>query len=118
MERAVMGVALVGLASQNLPVTAVAVFLISTQASLFGPSKYGLLPELLPEKKLSWANGILELGTFLAVICGMIGGGILSDMFRGHQQWSGLILIGLAILGLAISLRITRVPVANVERKF
>src|SRR3989454_7325265 len=75
LEIAVMGVALVGLASRNLPVTAVAVFLLSTQASLFGPSKYGLLPELLPEKRLSWGNGILELGTFLAAITGTMAGG-------------------------------------------
>src|SRR2546430_4168196 len=34
--------------------------------SLFGPSKYGLLPELLPQERLSWGNGVLELGTFLA----------------------------------------------------
>src|SRR3989449_6828417 len=73
MEMAVMGVALVGLASQNLPVPAVAVFLLRTQASVFRPSKYGLLPELLPEKRLSWGNGILELGTFLAAITGKIG---------------------------------------------
>src|SRR5438309_10344062 len=118
MEICVMVIALAGLAATNLFIAAIALFLLSTQAALFGPSKYGLLPEFLPEKKLSWGNGILELGTFLAVISGMIGGGILSDAFRGHQQWSGLIFIGLALLGLMISLRITRVPVANVQRKF
>ena len=41
------------------------VFLISTEGALFGPSKYGLLPEFLPETKLSWGNGIIEFGTFL-----------------------------------------------------
>ena len=47
-----------------------AIFLMGTHSAIFGPSKYGLLPELLPEKKLSWGNGVLELGTFLAIILG------------------------------------------------
>jgi acyl-[acyl-carrier-protein]-phospholipid O-acyltransferase / long-chain-fatty-acid--[acyl-carrier-protein] ligase len=114
----VMCFALMALSLKNLPMEMASVCLMGIHSALWGPSKYGLLPELLPEKKLSWGNGILELGTFLAVISGMIGGGILSDAFRGHQQWSGLIFIGLALLGLMISLRITRVPVANVQRKF
>src|SRR5215510_2144730 len=114
----VMCFALVGLTLKNLPLEMAAVCMMGIHSALWGPSKYGLLPELLPEKKLSWGNGILELGTFLAVITGMIGGGILSDTFRGHQQWSGLIFIGLAAVGLIISRRITRVPIANPERKF
>ena len=118
LEIAVMGVALVGLASKNLPVTAVAVFLLSTQASLFGPSKYGLLPELLPEKRLSWGNGILELGTFLAAITGTMAGGLLAKIFRGRQIWSGVTFIGLAVLGLFTSLGISQVPAANRARKF
>ena len=46
------------------------VFLMGTHSAFFGPSKYGLLPELLPEKRLSWGNGLLELGTFLAIVRG------------------------------------------------
>ena len=48
--------AIAALALANLPMEAVSVFLISTQGALFGPSKYGLLPELLPENKLSWGK--------------------------------------------------------------
>ena len=52
-------------------------------SAFFGPSKYGLLPELLPERRLSWGNGILELGTFLAIITGMAaGGGALQELSR------------------------------------
>ena len=43
---------------------------MGTHSAIFGPSKYGSLPELLPERKLSWGNGILELGTFMAIILG------------------------------------------------
>lgn len=62
-EMAVMVLAIAGLGWQNLHLEMAAVFLASTQAALFGPSKYGLLPELLPESRLSWGNGVLELGT-------------------------------------------------------
>jgi acyl-[acyl-carrier-protein]-phospholipid O-acyltransferase / long-chain-fatty-acid--[acyl-carrier-protein] ligase len=111
-------IALAGLALQNLPLEFIAIFLLSTQAAVFGPSKYGLLPEILPEEDLSWGNGIIELGTFLAIITGTIAAGYLSDGFRGRQQWSGAILIGLAVLGTLTSLGISRVPVANPARKF
>ena len=59
MEILVMGVTILGLALHNLYVECAGVFLISAQSALFGPSKYGLLPELVPERKLSWANGII-----------------------------------------------------------
>jgi acyl-[acyl-carrier-protein]-phospholipid O-acyltransferase / long-chain-fatty-acid--[acyl-carrier-protein] ligase len=110
--------ALAGLALRNLPLEFAAIFLLDTQGAVFGPSKYGLLPELLPEEELSWGNGIIELGTFVAVIAGTIAGGYLSDTFRGRQQWSGVILIVLAVLGMLASLGISRVPVANPRRKF
>jgi acyl-[acyl-carrier-protein]-phospholipid O-acyltransferase/long-chain-fatty-acid--[acyl-carrier-protein] ligase len=118
MEIAVMCLALAGLAFNQLSLEVLAVFLVATQAALFGPSKYGLLPEVLPEKKLSWGNGILELGTFIAVITGTIAAGVLSAQFRGRQEWSGFILIGLAALGLLSSLGITRVLAADPVKKF
>ncbi len=65
-EIAVMVFFIVSLALRSLPMECAGVFLISTEGALFGPSKYGLLPELLPEPKLSWGNGIIEFGTFLA----------------------------------------------------
>ncbi|HWF05885.1 MAG TPA: hypothetical protein VHA06_19515, partial [Candidatus Angelobacter sp.] len=43
----------------HFPLALVVLFFVATQAALFGPSKYGLLPELLPEKLLSWGNGII-----------------------------------------------------------
>ena len=118
MEICVMLIALVGLAASNLFIAAAAIFLVSTQAALFGPAKYGLLPELLPEKKLSWGNGILELGTFLASITGTVAGGLLATWFRGQQAWSGVVLIVLAGIGLVTSLGISCVPAANPAKKF
>src|ERR1041385_2238948 len=110
--------ALLGLARHDLTLELVAVFLASTQGAFFGPSKYGLLPEILPQRKLSWGNGVLELGTFVAIIAGGIGAAVLSDVFRGRQGWSGLILLGLTGVGLLCSLGITRVPPTDPAKKF
>lgn len=118
MEIAVAVLSIVGFAAHSLELAAAAVFLIGCQAALFGPSKYGLLPELLPEEKLSWGNGILELGTFLAILTGTIAGGFLADRFRGREEWCGAILVALATLGLGCSMGISRVPSANPGRSF
>jgi acyl-[acyl-carrier-protein]-phospholipid O-acyltransferase/long-chain-fatty-acid--[acyl-carrier-protein] ligase len=64
LEMAVMVLAIAGLGWQNLNLEMAAVFLASTQAALFGPSKYGLLPELLPESLLSWATVYSNLEHF------------------------------------------------------
>jgi acyl-[acyl-carrier-protein]-phospholipid O-acyltransferase/long-chain-fatty-acid--[acyl-carrier-protein] ligase len=118
MELGVMLFALVALARGNLELEATGVFLMSSQAAIFGPSKYGLLPELLPEKDLSWGNGVVELGTFLAAISATVASGFLAFYFRGHQERSGIVLLGCTLLGLAASFGISRVPPANPARKF
>src|SRR5690242_6009624 len=100
IELSVMLLAIVGLGRQDLHLEMAAVFLASTQAALFGPSKYGLLPELLPEPKLSWGNGVIELGTFLAVIAGGVSGAFLADFFHGREAWSGLIFLSLSMVGI------------------
>jgi MFS family permease len=110
--------AIAALAAGNLTMEAAAVFLISTQGALFGPSKYGLLPELLPENKLSWGNGVIELGTFAASITAVMFAGFLAGSFRGRHIWSGVIFLGLTMTGLFASLGISRVPAADLARRF
>jgi acyl-[acyl-carrier-protein]-phospholipid O-acyltransferase / long-chain-fatty-acid--[acyl-carrier-protein] ligase len=117
-EILVMSLALAGLVWVRMPVLLCCVFLMGVHSAFFGPSKYGLLPELLPEKKLSWGNGLLELGTFTAIILGTVTAGLMAEHFRGHHGRSGMILIALAGIGLATSLGITRVPAADPRRKF
>jgi acyl-[acyl-carrier-protein]-phospholipid O-acyltransferase/long-chain-fatty-acid--[acyl-carrier-protein] ligase len=102
----------------RLDLAAVALFLVCTQAAIFGPSKYGLLPELLPTSKLSWGNGVIELWTLLAAIGGTLAGGFLAHHFHGRQEWSGIFLIVLSLFGLLSSLGISRVPAADPQRKF
>ena len=93
-------------------------FLASTQAAIFGPSKYGLLPELSPGDRLSWGNGVLELGTFVAIIAGTVTGATMADVFHGRQGISGLIFATLSLIGLACSYAISRVPAANPSKQF
>jgi acyl-[acyl-carrier-protein]-phospholipid O-acyltransferase/long-chain-fatty-acid--[acyl-carrier-protein] ligase len=94
------------------------VFLMGVHSAFFGPSKYGLLPELLPESKLSWGNGVLELGTFTAIILGTVAAAFMAKGFRGEQWVSGVILLALAGFGFVTCLGISRVPAANPGKKF
>ncbi|MCC7519351.1 MAG: MFS transporter [Verrucomicrobiae bacterium] len=146
-EIGIMLFAFVGLWHQQFILALVAVALMGVHSAFFGPSKYGLLPELLPENRLSWGNGILELGTFLAIILGGVAGGLLYEAFKapetipwelcslrtsegswkdfllssgpqGRHSLSALILLVLAAGGLVASLGITRVPAANPTKPF
>src|SRR6202034_2526562 len=81
-------------------------------------SKYGLLPELLPETKLSWGNGIIEFGTFLAAIAGVAAAGFLAEEYRAHEPIAGFIFLGCSVFGMLTSLGITRVPAGNPSKQF
>ena len=117
-ELAIMAVVLVGLWTLNKNILLACVFLMGTHSAFFGPAKYGSLPELLPERKLSWGNGVLELGTFMAIILGTAAAAILSQQLHGKQWVSGFILIGLAVVGFSTCLGIPRVPAAAPSKKF
>jgi len=118
LELVTMGAATYALWQNRLGLAAVALFFVCLQGSIFGPSKYGLLPELLPTSKLSWGNGVIELTTLLAAIGGTLAGGFLAHNFRGRQEWSGFLLMGLSLVGLCTSLGITRVRAADPQRSF
>ena len=118
LEFAVMAFAIVALYLHSLPMECASVFLISSEAALFGPSKYGLLPELLPEARLSWGNGIIEMGTFLASIAGTMAAGFLAVRYHGREGAAGLLLLACTCAGFVASLGISRVPAANPSRKF
>jgi acyl-[acyl-carrier-protein]-phospholipid O-acyltransferase/long-chain-fatty-acid--[acyl-carrier-protein] ligase len=117
-ELGVMGLATYALASNRLEIAGIGLFLACTQGAIFGPTKYGLLPELLPLAKLSWGNGIIELGTLLAAISAALAGGFLAQTFHGRQVWSGVIFLVLTVLGLLTSLGISKVPAADPARRF
>jgi acyl-[acyl-carrier-protein]-phospholipid O-acyltransferase/long-chain-fatty-acid--[acyl-carrier-protein] ligase len=118
LEVLTMGFVTYALWQNRLDLAAVVLFFVCTQGAIFGPSKYGLIPELLPTSKLSWGNGVIELWTLLAAIGGTLAGGFLAHTFRGRQEWSGIFLAALSLIGLLTSLGITRVPAADRKREF
>ena len=95
-EILIMSLGAVGLYLGHVPFLLGVIVLMSTQSAFFGPVKYGLIPELLEEKRLSWGNGYIGLGTFLAIILGTIAGGYFFDWFD-NQIATGMVLILLAI---------------------
>ena len=112
-EVGIMLFAAAALAFESVWLQLTAVFLMGCHSAIFAPSKYGILPELLPHDRLSWGNGIFELLTFLGIIFGIAASGFLAEAFAGRQEMSGLLLAALAVLGWACSRGITPVPAAN-----
>jgi len=108
-ECAIMTVGSVGLMLRNLPLCLGALFLLGTQATFFGPLKYGALPELLPEKRLVQGNAFVEMGTFLAILLGTIAGGVLA---QGNRSTLAAVVLGVAILGFLVARGVPPLPAA------
>ena len=118
----IMLLAVVAIKLGSVPLMMVVVTAMGAQSALFGPSKLGSIPEMLHESKISSANGVLELTTVVAVTVGMVVGNVLTEAmgFQGQERWwlSAVVLLGVAAAGLAASLLIKRLAVANLRRTF
>ena len=77
-------------------------FLLGVQATVFGPVKYAVLPELMPESELLAANALVDAGTFLAILVGTIVGGLLI-LVPGGRFATGGALLALALFGYGVS---------------
>lgn len=77
VEFAVMGVAVVGFHTASLPLLFAALFMMGTQSAFFGPVKYAVLPQHLEPTELVAGNGLIEMGTFVAILAGTILGGLV-----------------------------------------
>ena len=85
---------------------------LGVQATLFGPVKYGLLPEHLATDELVGGNGVIEATTFLSIVCGTVAGGALVLLSHG-TAWVGVAGLALALLGLLAASRIPASPAAD-----
>jgi acyl-[acyl-carrier-protein]-phospholipid O-acyltransferase/long-chain-fatty-acid--[acyl-carrier-protein] ligase len=112
-EMGIMAFAGLALSLKSLPLMLGAIFLMGCHSAIFAPSKYGILPEILPHEKLSWGNGILELLTFLGVILGTVAAGAFSDAFKEREWIAGPILVAIAFGGWLLSRQVTPVPAAD-----
>lgn len=76
-EILIMLVGALGMLLGNLPILLIVLFCMGTQSALFGPVKYSILPQQLAEDELVGGNALVEMGTFLAILGGTIGAGVL-----------------------------------------
>ena len=99
MEIAIMSLAAIGFLTQSMPVLLVALFCTGLQSTLFGPVKYSVLPSILKPEELTGGNGLVEMGTSLSILTGMIAGGLIFVLAGSH----GPIVAALAIIALALA---------------
>jgi acyl-[acyl-carrier-protein]-phospholipid O-acyltransferase/long-chain-fatty-acid--[acyl-carrier-protein] ligase len=83
-------------------------FLLSMQSAIFGPSKYGLISELVPHQDISKANGTITSFTYLAIILGTFLGSFLSDFFNKNYFLVLLITLVFSIIGIIASFLIPK----------
>jgi acyl-[acyl-carrier-protein]-phospholipid O-acyltransferase/long-chain-fatty-acid--[acyl-carrier-protein] ligase len=112
LEIVAAGLGLFAFMAGHLNLMYAVLFLIALQATFFSPAKYGILPEMLPDRDLSRANGILEMSTFVAIVAGTAIGGFMFDAWRDRLWIIGLVVVAVAILGTGLSTGIPRVPPA------
>ncbi len=117
-EIVAMGMAIFALWSGRIDFMLFVLFLMALQATFFSPAKYGIIPEMLPERDLSRANGLLEMSTFLAVIMGTAIGGMLFGIWKDSVGWIGILLIITAFTGICTSFGIPRVPSSGARNTF
>lgn len=91
-------------------------FLMSAQSALFSPSKYGIIPELVPQDELSRANGLIEAFTFFAIIFGTITGPALTQAVAGRFWLAAACCLVIAVIGLIAALRLPRLTAVAPDR--
>jgi 1-acyl-sn-glycerol-3-phosphate acyltransferase len=108
LEIALMTIAAVAFFTQSFTLLLLVLFLTGCQSTLFGPVKYAFLPQQLATSELVGGNALVESGTYIAIILGLIGGGLLIDPGATNQTWIGVTLIGVACLGYLASRQIPK----------
>lgn len=112
IEIILMIVGAIGFYSQNNFILMLVLFGLGTHATFFGPLKYAILPEKLNENELIGGNGLIEAGTFLAILFGTILGGVLILAPHG-EFFISVLMIGMAISGFIASGYIPRSEHSN-----
>lgn len=104
VEIAVAGLAVWGYARASLPILFAALLGFGVLAALFGPMKYGILPDHLPRERLPAANALIEGATFVAILAGTIAGGLAAH--RGGPFGFAPLVIGVSLASWLASLLI------------
>jgi len=117
-EIAVMLVAVYAFHAHEIWLLFVVLFLMGLQSTLFGPIKYAILPQALREEELIGGNGLVEMGTSLAVLIGMMAGGSLMAFGGIGETAASVLVVGAAVLGYLASRAIPPAPATAPELKF
>lgn len=117
-ELAIVLLGMIGFRSGSMPLLLGVLCLMGVHSAFFGPSKYGILPELLAQKDLPRANGSMLMATFLAIIFGLSAAGATKQLFPDALWIASLPCLVIAALGLLTSLLIRSTPVAHPQLRF
>lgn len=99
LEIVIMLIAAWGFVQSNVPVLLLCVFLMGLHSTLFGPVKFAYLPQVLNDRELTGGNGMVEMGTFVAILLGQVAGGLLIAVPEvGHMQVA-VACVAVAIIG-------------------
>jgi 1-acyl-sn-glycerol-3-phosphate acyltransferase len=99
LEIAIMLIAATGFVGRHAGLLYVAVFLMGLHSTLFGPVKYAYLPQHLKDEELTGGNGMVEMGTFVAILLGTIAGGVLVKGEGAGPTMIAAACVGMAVLG-------------------
>jgi len=114
-EIAAMAVAAAGFVTHHVSLLLVVLFMMGLHSTVFGPIKYAILPQALQPAELVGGNGLVEMGTQLAILVGMIAG-TTSMGVGGFGPWlAGGITIAVAVVGYAVSRVIPPAPATAPE---
>ncbi len=112
-EIAIMVIGLVGFWLRSVPLLFAALALMGIHSTLFGPVKYAILPQTLKPEELVGGNGLVEMGTFVAILLGTIAGGLVVAIAGRGPVAAGLLAIVLALAGYAVSRAIPFTPAVD-----
>jgi 1-acyl-sn-glycerol-3-phosphate acyltransferase len=109
-EIAIMTLGLLGFWQRNLTLLFVALALMGVHSTLFGPVKYAILPQHLKTEELVGGNGLVEMGTFVAILVGTIAGGLLVAVNPNGPVLAGSAAVAVAVAGWLASRAIPVTP--------
>ncbi len=112
-EIAIMAVGLAGFWMRDLATLFAALALMGVHSTLFGPVKYAILPQHLKPEELVGGNGLVEMGTFVAILAGTIAGGLVVGTGPNGPLWAGALAIAIALAGWLASRSIPETPAVD-----
>jgi 1-acyl-sn-glycerol-3-phosphate acyltransferase len=113
LEILIMALAAWSFFSANIPLLLACTFLMGLHSTLFGPVKFAYLPHHLGERELTGGNGMVEMGTFVAILLGNLAGGLIIAVPEIGAHHVGFSCVALALLGRATSHYVPATPATD-----